>query len=475
MADQITSEAERVEIFEEGVEQKSQIVPSSSHDGGDRRAPEEAHATIQMETLDPSWVIKINERHLVESTRSEVLWTSISCSIHRVPHMLRIQNEKAYDPTVISIGPFHYKKREGQLKFMEEQKRRYLNDILSRNGNGQSKLEQCFVAIKGLEERARRCYSEVSELDSYSFVEMMILDGCFIIEFFLKDFVDDYEDDPIFELGWLNEAVRFDLILLENQIPFFILQRLFDLTNASSPSSSLIEWPLCSYDQWDSITEERIKNSGIEIQHLLHLLHTRFSVFTEDNQSEQGSVIIPSASKLEEGGIRFRKRDKYTTSLDINFQNGVIEIPPTEFMDQTNSEILNYIAFEQCYCHSKKHFTTYNTFMDCLINNSKDVEILCREGIIVNWLGSDEELAAAYNKMGTEVTVFDDDDFYLAGVCEDINRYRERAWPKLRASLVHDYFKNPWAIISCIAALVLLLVTMTQTFFSSFPKFAYGN
>lgn len=474
MADQITSEAER---FEEGVGQESQTGPSSSHNDGDTRDPEEAHrphTAIQMEALDPSWVSKINERHLVGTRTSEVSWTSISCSIHRVPHMLRILNEKAYDPRIISIGPFHYKKREGQLKFMEEHKLRYLNDILSRNGNGQSKLEQCFVAIKALEERARKCYSEVIELDSNSFVEMMILDGCFIIEFFRKALVEDYEDDPIFKLGWLHDAVGFDLIMLENQIPFFILQHLFGLTNVSSPSSSLVEWALNFYGQRD--LEERIKNSGINIQHLLHLLYTKHSMPTKENQSEQGLVLIPSASKLEEGGIQFRKRDgdRYTTVLDINFQNGVIEIPRTEFWDQTNAELLNYIAFEQCYCHSKKHFTTYTIFMDCLINNIKDVEILCREGIIANWLGSDEDLAAAYNKMGRELALCHK-DFYLGGVCEDINRYCESAWPKLRASLVHDYFKNPWAIISFIAALILLLLTMTQTFFSSFPKFAYGK
>ena len=95
--------------------------------------------------------------------------------------------------------------------------------------------------------------------------------------------------------------------------------------------------------------------------------------------------------------------------------------------------------------HCKKYFTTYVAFMGCLIHNSKDVEILSRKEIIANWLGSDEDLAATYNKIGRELTVYPN-DFYLAGVCEDINRYCERDWPKRIASLVHDYyFKNPWA------------------------------
>lgn len=56
---------------------------------------------------------------------------------------------------------------------MEEHKRRYLRDILSRKPKGW--LEDFLVTVKGLEERARNYYSEVVTLDNDSFVEMMIL------------------------------------------------------------------------------------------------------------------------------------------------------------------------------------------------------------------------------------------------------------------------------------------------------------
>ena len=158
----------------------------------------------------------------------------------------------------------------------------------------------------------------------------------------------------------------------------------------------------------------------------------------------------------------------------IKFEKGSIEIPSIQFWDRANLVFLNLIAFEQCYCPCKKYVTAYAAFMNCLISNGKDVEILCREGITDNWVGSDGDMAALFNNMARELTVYED-DFCLSGICKEINQYCESTWPKLRATLVHDYFKNPWAIISFLAALLLLLLTITQTFFSSFPEFAYGK
>lgn len=90
-----------------------------------------------------------------------------------------------------------------------------------------------------------------------------------------------------------------------------------------------------------------------------------------------------------------------------------------------------------------------------------------------NRVGSDGDVSALFNNTGREVIIYG--DLYLSNASDEINQYSERTWPKLRAILVHDYFKNPWAIISFLAALFLLLLTMTQAFFSSFPKFASGK
>ncbi|XXG72856.1 hypothetical protein AAC387_Pa07g1861 [Persea americana] len=141
---------------------------------------------------------------------------------------------------------------------MEEYKWRCLDDILSRSGEGS--LEMYLAAVKELEERARKCYSEVIPLDSNSFAEMMVLDACFMIEFFRRD----NNEDPIFQLKWLKLALMEEdiMMMLENQIPFFILHRLFNLLDDSRPHSIQEMATILFPDILDSTVLE--KNQGVK-------------------------------------------------------------------------------------------------------------------------------------------------------------------------------------------------------------------
>ncbi|RWR92930.1 UPF0481-like protein [Cinnamomum micranthum f. kanehirae] len=423
---------------------------------------EEALHSFKREDLDPNLVSSIIGKSLVEPKIMKASYDSKSCSIYRVPYWLRKDNGEVYDPQFISIGPFHYEKREDKLRAMEEHKWRYLHDILSRKPRGW--LEDCLATVKGLEQKARNCYSEViTTLDSNSFVEMMVLDGCFIVELFRKSRLKDY--DFIVRLEWVKKALYYDLLLLENQIPFFILQRLSILIDG--------EHPPFAESAFKFLMDDFTTVPGGRIRHLLDLQHASYYIpFPNEHRDPSEIPRIPCASKLKEKGIRFRKRD--ADILEIKFENGVIDIPNIEIWGKTKILFLNLIALEQSIPRSQKPFTTHAFFMDCLIDTAKDVEILCQEGIISNSLGNEELVASLFNNMTREVVIFTY-DFYLSDVFDKINQYSARTWPKLRASLVHDYFNNPWAIISFFAALLLLLLTMTQTFFASFPKFAFGK
>ena len=99
--------------------------------------------------------------------------------------------------------------------------------------------------------------------------------------------------------------------------------------------------------------------------------------------------------------------------------------------------------------------------MDNLINSHQDVAHLHYQGIIEHWLGSDAEVADLFNHLCQEV-VFDINDSYLFHLSENVNRYYDHKWNAWCASLRHNYFSNPWAIISLVAAAFLLLITFTQ-------------
>lgn len=67
-----------------------------------------------------------------------------------------------------------------------------------------------------------------------------MLDASFIIELFLRYYEDRWKiDDPMFVEAWLLDVARHELLLLENYIPFYVIEKLYHLAfpnNSSSPS-----------------------------------------------------------------------------------------------------------------------------------------------------------------------------------------------------------------------------------------------
>lgn len=227
---------------------------------------------------------------------------------------LRKENEKAYEPSIVAIGPYHHGK--AHLQEMELHKLRYLRRFLSRRN--ETSVNRYVMAIIELEDRARKCYAEETSIlglvvDSDQFVEMMLLDGFFIIELFrtftmfcmLGESQQIFqafqtvqlllgENDHIFQSSSILFAIGRDLILLENQLPFFILNCLFDMTNSDS-NLGIIQIAL---DFLKHLTpqNELQAPSGISIdniKHLLDLVHNcwcnktnrRIEMFDETNRN----------------------------------------------------------------------------------------------------------------------------------------------------------------------------------------------
>ncbi|XP_078161197.1 UPF0481 protein At3g47200-like [Carex rostrata] len=143
-------------------------------------------------------------------------------TIFRTPHNISKNKNNLFEPSVISIGPLHHGQKH--LRAMEEQKMQFLRDFLSRWDH--ICLDRCLSEMKSLETRTQMCYNETfDDLDSNAFVKMMLLDGCFVLEYFSKwD-----EGRNLNEVGWNSQFIRRDLVLQENQIPFFIVDKLYEL------------------------------------------------------------------------------------------------------------------------------------------------------------------------------------------------------------------------------------------------------
>ena len=83
-------------------------------------------------------------------------WRDQPFTIFRVPAYVRESNPTAYEPRMVSIGPYYH--GDFALRAMEDHKWRYLHDLLSRSPAVSSSL--LIQEMRSMESRARTCYSE---------------------------------------------------------------------------------------------------------------------------------------------------------------------------------------------------------------------------------------------------------------------------------------------------------------------------
>ncbi|KAJ6713128.1 hypothetical protein OIU79_009177 [Salix purpurea] len=394
-------------------------------------------------------------------------------SIFKVPRVLRSVNDRAYEPEILSIGPYHRGKDD--LKMMEEHKKHYLQMFLQRRpGNS---LTSYVAAMRGLEERARRYYHQPVSLGTDAFVEMLLLDGCFIVELLCKTATSRLQQgDPVTGNLLVLSTISHDMLLLENQLPFCVLLELFSMAMPNEREDLFVVMA-SGFFKWmfpGSEVERSNTISSQECKHLLDLVYHNWLLpsppvmpIESEAKNIKSEFMIRSAKELKEAGINFGKQEEsYGLFQGVRFEKGMMKIPFLKVVDTTESLFRNLIAYEQCSQRQHLYITDYITLMDCLINTREDVQILRHCGIIENGLGDDEMVCMLFNKLGTNVMISDRDLFYYAQVFEQVEMHCARRRNVWIAKLRRNYFNSPWSLISFVAALSLLLLTFLQTLFT---------
>uniref|UniRef100_A0A2N9G5C5 Uncharacterized protein n=1 Tax=Fagus sylvatica TaxID=28930 RepID=A0A2N9G5C5_FAGSY len=388
---------------------------------------------------------------------------STRCRIYKVPFYLRKLNEEAYTPQVISIGPIHHDKKRFQT--MEKHKVRYFKSFMQRVENqAEIKLENLVSTIREMEDNIRHCYVESVQLESHDFVKMILLDASFILDLFLKNKLKGWtRDDPMRVEAWLLDMVPRELFLLENQLPFFVIEKLYHLALPSlSNSISLIQLTFDFFKFWNIHN----KSPSVNIQHFTDLLRFFLLPPTNELPARVPEILFPkySITQLSEAGVKFKVvPSKYL--LDLKFKKGVLEIPRLVFYDRNEALVRNIMALEQCDHTSDQYITDFFSIMDRLINTTKDVDLLNDKGILVNGLGDRNAVTSMINNLSRGILRRDMNcDFYK--LCKDLDEYYEEPSNKWKAILRHQYFSTPWRSASTVAAIILLQLTLIQTLFS---------
>jgi len=271
---------------------------------------------------------------------------------------------------------------------------------------------------------------------------------------------------------------------LENQVPFFLLQTIYDKSKIGT-SRGLVEITISFFEGSISIDIPYcLEDHQLEAKHLLDLIRIiTMPLIPKKEKQELGLPrylrrgrpflkLIPSATNLRFRGIKFELRNNAKTLLDIRHKRNLLEIPPMIFDEFLILFFFNCVAFEDFYAYCTKHITSYVFFMGCLLENEDDARLLCRKGIITNCIGSVNEISQFYKVIGTD-SHFYLNASYLADVFEGVNEYSSRGW--------HAYwsvFKNtqltydtPRACLSCCTGLTILLLTTLQAVFAVYAYY----
>ncbi|KAM0947163.1 hypothetical protein DsansV1_C08g0083221 [Dioscorea sansibarensis] len=110
--------------------------------------------------------------------------------------------------------------------------------------------------------------------------------------------------------------------------------------------------------------------------------------------------------------------------------------------------------------------TSYGCFMDELIDSATDLHLLGSKKIITMAIGSDKAAAELLNGLTKEV--IHDPAGDIGAVRKKVKHYSTHKWNRWRANLMHLYLDTPWKTLGPIAAVVLLVFTIVQTFYLVF-------
>lgn len=437
------------------------------------------------------------------------------CSIFRMPSRLQENNTKAYEPNMISIGPYHREK--AHLKTMEDHKVHYLQNLLKRRPEDKNSVSRYVKALTHVEEAARECYQgPIGQhvADKQEFIEMMILDGFFVVELLRKSYEIKKTGkksnfiviDCICSNFSMSGLTR-DLLVLDNQLPLSVLSKLFEMTLTPQEQESHLDFIQMALYCFSDVLPgaglrypdphhkciksliERLKELFFSSKNpdsenhnhperdyttLLDLVHHLWlpspEVIKLYSKHEAAKWIpIRNAMELQEAGIDFKGIEE-SSMFDITFKRSKLWMPTIKIEEDTDSILRNLIAYEQCHHDaSYRYVTDYITFIDCLINSEKDATLLCRAGVIQNCLGCDDAVTRVIGNIGESILQFED-NFYAA-VFGNVRKHCGRRCNVWLANLWNEYFSTPWTFIKFLAAFILLALTVLQTAYTVLPYY----
>ncbi|CAK9184017.1 unnamed protein product [Ilex paraguariensis] len=409
---------------------------------------------------DEEWIKCIINAGATKANRSQTR----KLRMQKVPQMLRANKDfqKYFAPRVVSIGPYHH--GNPVLQHVQNLKPVIASKFVL---NEPKRFQEFYEKILRRIREVRGCYDEESTqgYTDKAFARMMLLDGCFVL-YFIRCVTRNLEHD----LGMTSLHITFaqqDLLLLENQLPFLVIQDLMD-------PFEMTMWKL-----WIHLYLKVNFKTGTAA-HLLELLRNRMVDYVDINKlTHFTGYTSRNIKELMAVGIEFKPSESNSLT-DISFTShqsyADLRLPKITVDSSTKSNFFNLIADEVSSDEPNELWvTSYICFLSTLVANPDDVKILQSAKVLDNRLGSDGEVASLFHELAIDLVP---NPYAYANVKKEIQNYYEEtissSWfnkfcrykkKTYLSQLKEDHLKNPWRILALVGAILALIFTGAQAYF----------
>ncbi|XP_035542109.1 UPF0481 protein At3g47200-like [Juglans regia] len=309
-----------------------------------------------------------------------------NCCIYSVPKALvEISGEKWFEPRVVSIGHYNCKNdaKHKRLQVIQNHKQEFCSNILQ--PHPKKRMEELMEIILPEVQKIELMSEKINDPE---FLKMLVLDGCFILELFrvLGKLEKDASNHPLASVAWAIPQFYGDLLLLENQIPFVVLKKLFETSKMPDEDYPLSLLALRFFNKVMRRSEDDLEKMSNNLNDSLHLLDlVRGSFITPDldqpPEEKKPVPVIYCITKLLKAGIKIKLREAADNFLAVKFNedNGVIEMPKITVDYFMHSFVVNCRAFEQLDNKSSKHIVVPKPSRNTLKHK---IETICK------WFGN---------------------------------------------------------------------------------------
>ncbi|XP_047166830.1 putative UPF0481 protein At3g02645 [Vigna umbellata] len=240
------------------------------------------------------WVIHI--RKTLEEELEED--GEFAVSIFSVPKLLMASDPDSYVPQQVAIGPYHYWRPE--LYEMQRYKiaaaKRFQKRLQSCN------LDTLIDQLTKLEQRVRSCYHKFLDFNGETLVWMMAVDASFLLEFLQvyamqegakvqrvsssMSHLVDYAGKKS-----AHNAILRDNVMLENQIPLFVLRKMLEFKFSSlEAADDMLRMMFIGLFKEISPFKMMEEYPNIQVSESVHLLDFLYDVIVPKSEQQPDTI-----------------------------------------------------------------------------------------------------------------------------------------------------------------------------------------